>query len=604
MYAFTKNSEDYENYLSSSESTIIQIPRKTTLGYYSLAALKKAKYLNWNDKFGRRYTYSGEGYIIQQVREEDVTKNLLQNLADIGITRQSYFAEITGKWPEPGTEINNLEVVEKLDFCPEVIAPVTLIPSNRYEDKILVQPKIKRVAKMFFDIDYERYYLYSVPSGLRLGIGFLGISRVSPLKEEEFKGSIGENGYPYERLRKYEVVATSKIKINDEEFELKPVYDFPILVKNKKSRKDKTDEIIRELIYATNELGKSVKTYEWKKENGKYVSKEISAKSFNEEMMLALERDLEENYFVLKNDRGKTFLPGSIQVIFYKTESKKLGLENIPRSSVEYKKVNTSKLLKKVVSKAAKGCVEYIVFIGPSEEKRNVVSLKDLKERKQKMIRYEDLETEIFSQKLLQEKVLLVQEPGVGGSKRRLTKPGEKYWQENPSSSIVYTNCRDIPKLVLDGYAEEGVTGYDILLEFLAEKLSLDNLPEIDEFNSFAEKQKIPLRILRLNECGCELCLAQPENVEELESFYHMEKSAIVSAIVTPYPNICKIIFKDCNVIGVSGTAEVYPFAVFDVVSTGETLKRNKKRIVKKLLYSEAIVVRRWDENESKNGKV
>ncbi|NOZ81528.1 MAG: hypothetical protein GXO63_00005, partial [Candidatus Micrarchaeota archaeon] len=241
MESFIKNRKNPSN----SDYTIIQIPRKSNLAYYSLASLKRAGYLNWDDKFGRRYIYSGDGYIIQQVREEDVARNLLENYADIGITYQSYYTESTGKWPESGTEFDNLDVVEKLKFCPQIISPVTLVPSNKYEEKVLIQPKIKRTADLFFDIDYEKYYLHSVPSGLKLGIGFLGLLRISPLKEEDFKGSIGENGYPYERLKKYDIVATSKIKIKNEELELKPLYDFPILIKNKNSEKDNLNEIIR-----------------------------------------------------------------------------------------------------------------------------------------------------------------------------------------------------------------------------------------------------------------------------------------------------------------------------------------------------------------------
>ncbi|NOZ81813.1 MAG: hypothetical protein GXO63_01555, partial [Candidatus Micrarchaeota archaeon] len=284
----------------------------------------------------------------------------------------------------------------------------------------------------------------------------------------------------------------------------------------------------------------------------------------------------------------------------YKSNPKELNLKNIPENSIDYKKVNTFKLLKKVVSKAAKNNIEYIIFIGPEEEKKNVVSLKNLKKRKQKTIKYEDLENEIFSPEISQEKILLIQEPGIGGKNRRLTIPGKRYWEKNQSFSIVYTNYRDIPKLILDGYSEEGVTGYDILLEFLAKEISLDIIPKLDEFNSFAEKRNIPLRIIPLNECGCELCLAEPENIEELENIYNIRKHHIVSTVVTPYPNICKSIFKNHKIIGVSGTTEVYPFSVFDVVSTGETLKRNKKRITKKILHSEAVVVKRWGKNENK----
>ncbi len=588
---FTKIS-DHESRFSDF-SIIIQIPRKTNLGYYSLASLKKSGYLNWNDKFGRCYTYPGEGYIIQQVREEDVTKNLLKNIADIGITYQSYFAESTGKWPEPGTEVNNLYVAEKLNICPQIIAPITLVPPNKYEEKVVIQPKIKGVAEMFFDLDYDKYYLNSVPSGLRLGIGFLGISRISPLKEEDFKGSIGENGYPYERIRKYNTVATSKIRIDGDEMELNPIYDFPIIMKNKNSEGDEADKLIRDIIYSINTLGKTVKTYEWEKEDGKYVSKRVSTKSYDKNISSILEKDLKENYFIMKNGVGKTFSSNSLQVIFYKTKPFKLETKDIPKSYVNYKKVNTSKLLKKVVSKAAKNGVEYVLFVGPVEERENIFSIKKMKKKEQKMIKYEDLENEIFSPEPSYREVFLIQEPDVGGKDRRLTTPGKKYWEKNSSLSILYTNHRDIPKLVSDGYAEEGVTGYDMLLEFLAKELSLDNLPRLDEFNFFAEKQNIPLRISPLNDCGCELCLAEPENIEELERIYNIKKHRIRSTIVTPYPNICKTVFKDYEIIGVSGTTEVYPFSVFDVVSSGETLKRNKKRVTKKILYSEAVVVRR-----------
>ena len=238
---FIPTSKNSENYLS--DCPIIQIPRKTNIAYFSLAALKKGGLLKWNDKFGRKFTYTNEDYTIQQVREENIVKNLQENLADIGITRQSYIAESTGIWPEPGTKIRNLYITEKLDYCPDIILPITLTSSNKYEEKILVQPNIKKTSELFFDLDYEKYYLYSVPSGLKLGIGFLGIVRTLPLKEIEFKGDIGENGYSYERLKKYETIATSKFEINKDYFELESLLDFPIIVKNENSEKDRIDEI-------------------------------------------------------------------------------------------------------------------------------------------------------------------------------------------------------------------------------------------------------------------------------------------------------------------------------------------------------------------------
>lgn len=587
---FIPTSKNSENYLS--DCPIIQIPRKTNIAYFSLAALKKGGLLKWNDKFGRKFTYTNEDYTIQQVREENIVKNLQENLADIGITRQSYIAESTGIWPEPGTKIRNLYITEKLDYCPDIILPITLTSSNKYEEKILVQPNIKKTSELFFDLDYEKYYLYSVPSGLKLGIGFLGIVRTLPLKEIEFKGDIGENGYSYERLKKYETIATSKFEINKDYFELESLLDFPIIVKNENSEKDRIDEIIKKFSYGSHRLGNSVKIYEWEKEKGGYVSKEIPSKSINKEILNEIKKDMENNYFIFENGKGKTFLPGSILTIFYKSSRKDLELP-IPDSSVRYKEINSSNSLKKVVSKAVKNNVEYILFVGKDEEENNKITVKNIKKRKQETIDLKELRNKIFDSEELSN-VLLIQEKGVKNFERRLNLPGKKY-KEKLNYNTIYGNYKDIPKLILDGYIDAGVTGYDILLEYLANRFSVKEMSNINEFNNFAKKNKIPVEIIPTGECGCKICLANPENLEEIKNNYGKNEKEIFSTLVTPYPNLAKSLFKDYKIIDVTGTTEVYPFPIFDVVGIGETLRRNKKYIAEELFESESIIIKKFN---------
>ncbi|HIE41366.1 MAG TPA: hypothetical protein EYP80_01755 [Candidatus Aenigmarchaeota archaeon] len=86
-------------------------------------------------------------------------------------------------------------------------------------------------------------------------------------------------------------------------------------------------------------------------------------------------------------------------------------------------------------------------------------------------------------------------------------------------------------------------------------------------------------------------------NLKSIKGFLQNGKNEkeIFSTLVTPYPNLAKSLFKDYKIIDVTGTTEVYPFPIFDVVGIGETLRRNKKYIAEELFESESIIIKKFN---------
>lgn len=133
----------------------------------------------------------------------------------------------------------------------------------------------------------------------------------------------------------------------------------------------------------------------------------------------------------------------------------------------------------------------------------------------------------------------------------------------------------DIPEVVFDEIADVGVVGENVVLE----------------------KQRDVEIIKRLGFAGCRLSLAIPKDQE-----YNGIDDFGDKKIATSYPNILKSELTKRNINAeiheISGSVEIAPGiqladAVFDIVSTGSTLRSNGLKEVETLIESEAVLIRR-----------
>ena len=138
---------------------------------------------------------------------------------------------------------------------------------------------------------------------------------------------------------------------------------------------------------------------------------------------------------------------------------------------------------------------------------------------------------------------------------------------------VLYMRDDDIPQVVSSGTATLGIVG----------------LNEVEE-------KGLPVTVItKLGFGGCRISLAVPksENYTGLQYFNGKR-------IATSYPNILKS-FLDKNGISadievITGSVEIAPAAgiadaIFDIVSSGGTLKTNGLVEVEKVFYSEAVLI-------------
>ena len=139
----------------------------------------------------------------------------------------------------------------------------------------------------------------------------------------------------------------------------------------------------------------------------------------------------------------------------------------------------------------------------------------------------------------------------------------------DPRFEAIFARANDIPVYVQYGAVELGVTGHDLILERGADVLELLDL----EFGK------------------CNLVVAVPED----STIKSVGEVPALARVATGFPNITRKFFektgKQVEVLEVSGTAELAPKLglaqiIVDLTSTGETLKKNKLRIVGTILES------------------
>jgi ATP phosphoribosyltransferase len=139
----------------------------------------------------------------------------------------------------------------------------------------------------------------------------------------------------------------------------------------------------------------------------------------------------------------------------------------------------------------------------------------------------------------------------------------------DPKFEAVFARANDIPVYVHYGAVDLGITGHDLILERGADVLELLDL----EFGK------------------CNLVVAVPED----STLISVGEVPALARVATGFPNITRQFFektgKQVEVLEVSGTAELAPKLglaqiIVDLTSTGETLRKNKLRVIGTILES------------------
>jgi ATP phosphoribosyltransferase len=139
----------------------------------------------------------------------------------------------------------------------------------------------------------------------------------------------------------------------------------------------------------------------------------------------------------------------------------------------------------------------------------------------------------------------------------------------NPRYEAIFARANDIPVYVHYGAVDLGITGHDLILEREANVLELLDL----EFGKAT------------------LIVAVPEK----SPITTVTDVPTLTRVATEFPNVTKKYFerlgKQVEVLEVSGTAELAPKLglaqmIVDITSSGETLRKNKLRIIGSILSS------------------
>ncbi|MCW4015276.1 MAG: ATP phosphoribosyltransferase [Candidatus Bathyarchaeota archaeon] len=139
----------------------------------------------------------------------------------------------------------------------------------------------------------------------------------------------------------------------------------------------------------------------------------------------------------------------------------------------------------------------------------------------------------------------------------------------DPRYEAIFARANDIPVYVHYGAVDLGVTGHDLILEREADVLEL----------------------LDLNFGNATLVVAVPEKSQ----IKTVTDVPALTRVATEFPNITRKYFerlgKQVEVLEVSGTAELAPKLglaqmIVDITSSGETLRKNKLRIIGTILES------------------
>lgn len=147
-----------------------------------------------------------------------------------------------------------------------------------------------------------------------------------------------------------------------------------------------------------------------------------------------------------------------------------------------------------------------------------------------------------------------------------------------PDFAALFVNAKDIPEFVMDGAADIGITGADLVAECGR-----------------------PLRtLLDLGFGRCRLAVAARDD-SGITSIADVPAGARVATV---FPNVTRRFFeplgRDVTLVPVSGAVEIAPHIgvadiIVDLVSTGSTLKVNGLREIATVLDSTALLIARPD---------
>jgi len=168
--------------------------------------------------------------------------------------------------------------------------------------------------------------------------------------------------------------------------------------------------------------------------------------------------------------------------------------------------------------------------------------------------------------RLSQPSIQALQDAGINILRKERT-----YVSETSDSRFeaVFARAFDVPIYVQYGAADLGLTGHDVILEREADIHELLDL-------GFGKSQ---------------LVVAVPEN----SAISSINDVPAVARVATEYPNLCQKYFeglgKQVEILVVRGTAELAPRLglaqiIVDITETGETLRRNKLRVIATILGS------------------
>ena len=330
--------------------------------------------------------------------------------------------------PRIGNRVKNLEVLLEFPFCFQIFSAVA---SNRCVDnrklRVLVSPYHRHFSRLVLgDLNNVEFIdSCSIPQELSyMGTATLGVDRIIP--KEEFEGDIGNDGRPYEHFTALNVKPIKSIIIDGKEHFLSQIVDKPLLIANSKSTSNKE---IKELINEIEWLIHTKSEYEWRRvriqsENGK-------------------NQTIQSHKTIIISDIVKT----DCKLLMEKTKSiainpdKEVALINMTQLSENeiLRKLDWyltphiisiagnpkhSKLSKRIQQLSEQG-FRYVVFFGNKELSEGAVTLKDLKTREQRELKFEDfssgLKDYLFSvEKTKGKHIFLVQEPGYPGTEKNV----------------------------------------------------------------------------------------------------------------------------------------------------------------------------------------
>jgi ATP phosphoribosyltransferase len=168
--------------------------------------------------------------------------------------------------------------------------------------------------------------------------------------------------------------------------------------------------------------------------------------------------------------------------------------------------------------------------------------------------------------RLNQPSIQALQDAGINILRKERTYVSET---SDPRFESIFARAFDVPVYIQYGAADLGLTGHDVILERKADVHEL----------------------LDLGFGKCQLVVAVPEN----SAISSINDVPAVARVATEYPNLCQKYFdgvgKQVEILVVRGTAELAPRLglaqiIVDITETGETLRRNKLKVIATILVS------------------